>query len=125
MFLRALRRSRGMSQADVAGLVGTDQGVVSAYEHDRRVPSAEMLNRIVVACGYVLVATDDRGRQVRAPLPRRGWFPDDDLPAPDPDDPAGEEPTLDRDAPMDERVTALRAALDTAVAVLDARPAHL
>lgn len=120
-FLRQLRRSRRVSQSELAAVVGTDQAVVSAYENDRRVPSAEMLNRLVVGCGYRLVATDDRGRHIPAPLPHVGWFPDEDLPQPDPADPPAEPPTVGASATPREREAVLRAVLDTAVAVMEAR----
>jgi len=80
--------SRGLTQVGLAGMVGTDQGVISAYEHGRRSPSAEMLNRIVVACGYRLAALDTVGRVFPAPIPKAGWFSDEHL-YPDHWDPDG------------------------------------
>ncbi|MHB1445304.1 MAG: helix-turn-helix domain-containing protein [Acidimicrobiales bacterium] len=58
-------------------MVRTDQSVISAYEHGRRSPSAEMLNRIVVACGYRLAALDAAGGTFTAPIPKVGWFSDE------------------------------------------------
>ena len=49
--------------------------------------------------------------QVACPLPRAGWFPDDDDPPPLPDDPADEAPTVDSRTPLDERVTVINAVL--------------
>lgn len=77
-FLRKVRESVGMTQDQLAVLMGTSQPNLSAYEHDRRVPSADTLNRILVACGYQLAAVAG-DRVVRCPLPRGGWFEDDDL----------------------------------------------
>lgn len=122
-FLRQLRRTRGMSQEELAGLVGTDQAAISAYERGRRIPSAEMLNRLVVACGYGLEASDGLGGRVVCPLPRAGWFPDEDAPPPDPADPPPEPSTVDPGASRGERLAVIRSVLDTAVAVLEARAA--
>ena len=85
-FLRSVRASRSLSQADLAALTGIDQPNLSAYENDRHSPTLDILNRILVACGYELIAGAGP-RQIRCPLPRAGWFPDDDLPQalPDPD----------------------------------------
>lgn len=49
---------RGLSQSALAELAGIPQPNLSAYERDRRCPSAETLNRLVMACGYQLAATD-------------------------------------------------------------------
>lgn len=76
-FIRSLRRSRGLSQTELARVVGIDQPNLSAYENDRQLPSADMLNKIVVACGYLLEAVAG-GRRIACPLPKAGWFPDDD-----------------------------------------------
>lgn len=88
-FLRSVRASRSLSQAQLAEVVGISQPNLSAYENDRRTPTLDVLNRIVVACGYQLLA-DGGSAQVPCPLPKAGWFPDDDVPAPLDDDPAGE-----------------------------------
>jgi transcriptional regulator with XRE-family HTH domain len=68
-FLLDLRRSRGLTQAELAAVVGIDQPNLSAYEHDRRTPSAETLHRIVTACGYRLVAEAGERRIALAPPP--------------------------------------------------------
>jgi transcriptional regulator with XRE-family HTH domain len=91
-FLQEVRRSRLLSQSDLAATTGISQPNLSAYENDRRAPTIDVLNRILVACGYQLVADAGQAR-VRCPLPVAGWFPDDDLPPPLPDDPvAASEP---------------------------------
>jgi transcriptional regulator with XRE-family HTH domain len=81
-FVRRVRESAGLTQEELATTTGTSQPTLSAYEHDRRVPSADTLNRILVACGYQLAAVAGT-HQVRCPLPRGRWFEDDDLPEPD------------------------------------------
>lgn len=85
-FLRQVRTSRGMTQAQLSENVGISQPNLSAYENDRRMPSLDIANRILVACGYGLVA-DGGSRQIDAPLPKAGWFPDEDFPPRLPDDP--------------------------------------
>jgi transcriptional regulator with XRE-family HTH domain len=110
-FLRRLRTSRGLSQPELAAVSGIDQPNISAIENGRRVPSVETLNRLVVACGYELAAVAG-DRIVHLPLPRVGWFPDDDLPPPHPDDPPDEAPTVTADTPMADRVRAIAAVLD-------------
>lgn len=93
-FLRDIRSSRGLTQNQLAEVAGLSQPNLSAYETGRRVPTAETLNRIVVACGYLLTATAG-DRSVVCPLPRVGWFPDEDLPPRLPGDPADEAPAVD------------------------------
>ena len=109
-FVRRVRESRGLSQEQLAEVAGIGQPNVSAYERDRRVPTADTLNRIVVACGYQLAATDGR-RTIFCPLPAAGWFPDEDLPPPLPDDPSPAEPAVTPDTPIDERVRLITAVL--------------
>jgi transcriptional regulator with XRE-family HTH domain len=78
-FIRAVRGSRGLTQAQVAEIIGTSQPTFSAYEHDRKLPSADTLNKILVGCGYQLTATAGES-VIGCPLPRAGWFADEDLP---------------------------------------------
>jgi transcriptional regulator with XRE-family HTH domain len=78
-FIRQCRTIRGISQVELARMVGTSQSNISACEHGRRIPTADTLNKIVVACGFVLVA-EGSGSRVVCGLPRAGWFDDDDLP---------------------------------------------
>jgi transcriptional regulator with XRE-family HTH domain len=78
-FLRQVRESRGLTQAEVAEIIGSSQPTVSAYEHDRKMPSADTLNKIVAGCGYLLTAS--AGTQVIiCPTPQAGWFEDEGLP---------------------------------------------
>ena len=111
-FLRELRTSRHMTQAQLCEITGISQPNLSAYENDRRQPTLDVLNRVMVACGYQLVA-DGGSKQVRAPLPKAGWFPDEDLPPRLPDDPPDEPSTIAWDATPDERVRAMSAVLAT------------
>jgi transcriptional regulator with XRE-family HTH domain len=119
-FLREIRESRGLSQAQLAEVSGIGQPNLSAYERDRRVPTAATLNTIVVACGYQLTAVAGP-RTVRCPLPRMGWFPDEDDPPPLPGDPAEEAPTVTVDTPLAIRLQVIDAVLDIASATTGAR----
>ena len=101
-----------MTQAQLCEITGISQPNLSAYENDRRQPTLDVLNRVMVACGYQLVA-DGGSKQVRAPLPKAGWFPDEDLPPRLPDDPPDEPSTIAWDATPDERVRAMSAVLAT------------
>ena len=53
--IQAVRRRRGLTQAQLAARAGTSQPVVSAYEHDRRDPTIATLRRMVEAGGEQLV----------------------------------------------------------------------
>jgi len=75
-FIRRVRESRGLSQSDVAEITGIPQPSLSAYERDRRLPTADTLNRILAGCGYVLEAVAGP-RRIICTVPRVGWFPDD------------------------------------------------
>lgn len=112
-FLREIRASRGLSQAQLAQIVGISQPNLSAYERDRRQPTIDTLNRLVVACGYLLVAQAGP-KAVRFPLPRAGWFPDDNDPPRLAGDPADEAPSVDASTPLDERAAVITAVLELA-----------
>jgi uncharacterized protein len=53
--IKAVRRRRGLTQADLAHRAGTSQPVVSAYEHARRDPSFGTLRKLVEAGGERLI----------------------------------------------------------------------
>ena len=53
--IRAVRRRRGLTQADLARRAGTSQPVVSAYEHGRRDPTYGTLRKLVEASGERLL----------------------------------------------------------------------
>lgn len=112
-FIRTVRESRGITQDQLARNAGISQPNVSAYEHDRRVPNADTLNKLLVACGYQLAATDGT-RAIYCPLPVGGWFPDEDLLPAVPGDPGDEAPTITADTPMADRVRAINQVLELA-----------
>ncbi len=78
-FIHQCRSIRGITQAELARMIGTSQANVSAFERDRRIPTADTLNKIVVACGFLLVA-EGIGEKVVCGLPHAGWFDDEDIP---------------------------------------------
>lgn len=110
-FVRTVRTSRQLSQHDLAEISGVSQPNISAIENDRRQPSVDTLNRLLVACGYELAAVAGT-RIVHAPLPHVGWFPDEDLPPRLADDPVDEESTVDATTSAADRARILTAALE-------------
>jgi transcriptional regulator with XRE-family HTH domain len=76
-FIRQVRRSRGLSQQALAEIVGIGQPNLSAYENDRQLPSVDVLNKILVGCGYLLTALAGPERIV-CDLPHVGWFDDEE-----------------------------------------------
>ena len=64
------RRRAGLTQAELAARSGTSQATLSAYEHGRKRPSAETLDRILHAAG-VRLATEPASRPVLTPGPNR------------------------------------------------------
>lgn len=77
-FIKQARRSRGLTQVELARIVGIEQPNLSAYENDRQMPSADALNRILVGCGYLLEATAG-ARRIICPRPSGPWSADDHL----------------------------------------------
>jgi transcriptional regulator with XRE-family HTH domain len=76
-----IRRSSGLSQEELARRAGTSRTAVSAYEHGRKSPSLDTVDRLVEAAGYRLEARPQikfseadsvRGGRIRVPthLPR-------------------------------------------------------
>ena len=112
-FIRSLRIARGMSQNDLAEVSGIPQPNISAIERDRRLPSIDSLNRLLVACGFELAAVAGE-KVIHCPLPEVGWFPDEGLPGPESGDPVDEAPVLGPDTPIEERVRVITAVLDAA-----------
>jgi len=53
MLLEARARA-GVNQAEMARRAGVPRSVVCAYEHGRRQPGADMLERLLAAVGYRL-----------------------------------------------------------------------
>lgn len=60
--VRDARRQAGLTQRDLAGLAGTSQPTVAAYETGRQIPTLNTLERLLVACGRELVVTAESGR---------------------------------------------------------------
>ncbi len=79
--LARVRRAAGLSQEELASRAGTSRTAVSAYEHGRKSPALDTVDRLVSAAGYELDAQPRvefvavpgaRGRAVFVPtaLPR-------------------------------------------------------
>jgi transcriptional regulator with XRE-family HTH domain len=79
--LAQVRAEAGLRQDEVARRAGTSRTAVSAYEHGRKSPSLDTVDRLLESSGYELAAnprinftavTDSRGRARSAPdrLPR-------------------------------------------------------
>lgn len=116
-FLREVRESRGLSQTQLAEVAGISQPNISAYENDRRMPTLDTFNRLLVACGYELAA-DGGSKVLHMPFPvGAGDYPFDDLPPRLPDDPPDEPPTVPLDAGPEERAKILTAVLELAAAI--------
>jgi transcriptional regulator with XRE-family HTH domain len=54
--LARVRRAAGLSQAELARTAGTSRTAVSAYEHGRKSPGLDTVDRLVSAAGYELDA---------------------------------------------------------------------
>lgn len=74
--LSRVRRLAGLSQDELARRAGTSRTAVSAYEHGRKSPSLDTVDRLVTSAGYELEARPridfvsvpaTRGRVVRVP----------------------------------------------------------
>jgi transcriptional regulator with XRE-family HTH domain len=112
-FLREMRTSRGLSQSQLAAIVGINQPNISAYEQDRQIPSLATVNRIVAACGYQLQAEAGSAR-IRCPLPdQASWRTEERLPG----DPIDQPPALPVGAGSTDRGVALEALLRLAEAI--------
>ncbi len=68
--IRAAREAAGLTQAQLAERSGTSQATLSAYEHGRKMPSAETLGRVLAATGSRLVV-EPASRPVVSPGPGR------------------------------------------------------
>ena len=62
--LRELRMSKGLSQEQVAKLIGVNKSAIAAYENDTKEPSFEVLIRLAnlyrVSTDYLLGQTDSQ-----------------------------------------------------------------
>jgi transcriptional regulator with XRE-family HTH domain len=71
------RRNAGLSQLELAGRAGTSRPTLSAYEHGRKVPTAETLERLLTAAGFRLsVVAVVSWRGVPLGRGRSCWVPD-------------------------------------------------
>lgn len=114
-FVEAARRSRGLTQRQVAEISGIEQANISAIENGRRVPSAVTLHRLLHACGYELTAT--AGDEVIGCRPPSDHPVVDDLFAQGVEEPQ----TITPDTPMAERVRVITAVLAAAEAAVRSR----
>ena len=64
--IEAARRAAGLTQAELAERSGTSQATVSAYEADRKTPSADTFSRLLAASGVRLDVRPARS-PVRSP----------------------------------------------------------
>ena len=106
--VRSARFERGLTQTQLAKIVGVEQSNISAIENGRRVPSAETLHRLLFACGFELMASAGPRRLA---LPPPAGFIDES-------DPFGEtaEPL-----PIATKARMLAAALDASEAIVRSR----
>jgi transcriptional regulator with XRE-family HTH domain len=75
--LVSARRRAGLSQADLAARAGTSRPTLSAYEHGRKAPTVETLERVMWAAGARLdVAPVVSWREVPVGRGRSCWLPD-------------------------------------------------
>ncbi len=111
-FVGEARRSRGLTQAQLAAVSGVEQTNISAIERGHRVPSALTLHRLLHACGYELTASAGE-RSIGCPPPG-GDELFEDLLRSRPDEPTIVGPAT----PIATRVKVLTAVLDAAEAVV-------
>lgn len=97
-FLRSLRRSQNLTQRQLSEIVGIAQANLSAYENDRQMPSFDMVNKLVNACGYRFTV-DEASQDIHVPLARGGWTPCEKWPERTADDPTSEQRGLTVDTP--------------------------
>jgi transcriptional regulator with XRE-family HTH domain len=64
--IREIRRSRGLTQAELARAAGLARSVVNAYEHGRRQPGVDALAHIAESAGMRLAVTPQAVDPIRA-----------------------------------------------------------
>ena len=75
--LSAVREFAGLSQGELARRAGTSRPTLSAYEHGRKAPTADTLERLLAATGFRLeVAPVVSWREVPLPGGRSCWVAD-------------------------------------------------
>jgi transcriptional regulator with XRE-family HTH domain len=71
------RHDAGLSQLDLARRAGTSRPTLSAYEHGRKAPTADTLERLLAAAGFRLEAVPVVSwREVPLGRGRSFWVPD-------------------------------------------------
>jgi transcriptional regulator with XRE-family HTH domain len=72
--LRRVREASGLTQEEMARRAATSRPTLSAYEHGRKSPSADTLERLVAAAGFELdVAPSVTWREYGVGRGRTGW----------------------------------------------------
>lgn len=104
--IRRAREHRGLTQSQLARISGVEQPNISAIENGRRVPESETFHRLLLGCGFELVAA--AGQRVLPVLPREDAEHVDEVQGP-------------ADLPMETRVRILNAVLDAAEAIVRSR----
>jgi transcriptional regulator with XRE-family HTH domain len=74
------RRASGLTQAEVARLAGTSRPNVSAFEHGRRSPTLDTLERLLAANGQRLVALPELSFEQRVDRRGKPFFVPNQLP---------------------------------------------
>lgn len=122
--VRRARTARGLTQVELAEVSGVAQANISAIENDRRHPSAETLHRLLLSCGYELVAVAG-ARTIPLPPPLDDGDPHvlgDLLRADrDPDDPRAPADPSPRTWTSDQRTEVVRAVLGASEAIIRSR----
>lgn len=78
--LAEARRASGLTQAEVAQLAGTSRPNVSAFEHGRRSPTLDTLERLLAANGRRLVSVPILNFEQRVDRRGKPFFVPDQLP---------------------------------------------
>lgn len=104
--VRQAREHRGLTQSQLAVISGVEQPNISAIENGRRSPESETFHRLLLACGFELIAA--AGPCVLPVLSRGDVEHVDEVPRPP-------------DLPIETRVRVLNAALDAAEAIVRSR----
>jgi transcriptional regulator with XRE-family HTH domain len=75
--LERVRKQAGLSQVELARRAGTSRTAVSAYEHGRKSPSVDTLERLLAGAGFELDARPRaRFTKVAGRAGRVSWVPD-------------------------------------------------
>lgn len=122
--VRRARSARGLTQVELAEVSGIAQANISAIENDRRHPSTETLHRLLLSCGFELVAVAG-ARTIPLPPPLDDGDPQvlsDLLWADrDPDDPQEFAEPAARALTTEQRAEMLRGALGVSEAIIRSR----